>query len=125
MSFNERTQKTLHQNTTSVLEIPDSETHSLGMAMELLPHHIVALSANSQQCPISELYLYSWLRDRGVAIKSLLKSAMPGTFGRSNGETEHRGLHFSKSHGRKDLKKPLEVLLGLTCGAHCPPTASA
>lgn len=50
---------------------------------------------------------------------------MPGTFGRSNGEKERRGLHFCKSHARKELKKPLEVLLGLRCGAGCHPPASA
>lgn len=31
MSFNERTQRALHENTTSVLEIPGSQTHSPGI----------------------------------------------------------------------------------------------
>lgn len=48
-----------------------------------------------------------------MAIKSTHISAMLGTFGRSNREKERRGVHFCKSHARKELKKSLEeVLLG-------------
>lgn len=126
VSFNERTQKAW--NTTSVLETPDSETHSPGMVMGLLSHHIVALSANSQQCPISQSPVYIPSPETGVggvAIKSPLISAMPGTFGSSNGKKDHRGLHVSKRLGRKELKERLKVLLRLKCGAHCHPTVFA
>lgn len=71
------------------------------MGTELLLQHTVALFCNQPTMSyISESHLYSRLCDRGVAIKSPLISAMPGTFGRSNGETDHKGLHFSRSCGR-------------------------